>query len=480
MIPAHRDGTAPKPISDVRPAWPIFLLGLLTTVPMKQAQSLTIRSTLWLALGLTVASTALGAVGLHSYRLHRQTHLPARLRTQAIAESYAALAAPQMVAARRTEMASFLHGLTWHPDSRLVALLDPAGEVLALRGAAPMLERYSTLKAAGAGPTWHVKGGPAELAAEYTLAAVPVRGNLSAEPLGTLVYAMVTPAHAGLTSAENWGFFIYICLVAAAGALLGFLWLKRQVIEPLAALARVGDGGWPAELPDTLPTDRVDEIGTLARTLTHLRMDLEEWRQRAVRLERTMDDRVADATERMTIELKRAQKKIWTDPLTHLGNRRLLDDKFEEIFQSQMRSGQELSIVMMDVDNFKPLNDSLGHRAGDALLSFTGELLRQCLRDQDLAVRYGGDEFLLILPSVAPEQARAIAERTIALFAQHTKLLDVPVKPAMSAGIASLGQHHPQSAEALLQMADAALYQAKAAGKARVNIYRPARTLARV
>ncbi|HOA75599.1 MAG TPA: diguanylate cyclase [Phycisphaerae bacterium] len=436
---------------------------------MNQAQPLTLRSTLWLAMALTVASTALGAVALHSYRLHRQTHLSERLRAQAIAEAYAAQIAPRLVASRRADLAALLRGLSWHSDSRLIALLDSAGELLAARGDTQMLERYSQLCSTDAGPTWHVKGNPSELAIEYTLAAVPLTTDQSSEPLGTLVYAMVTPAGAGAISLENWGFFLYVAIIASLGICLGFLWLQRRILQPLADLARLGQAqsGEPAE---GLPTHREDEIGMLARTMARMQSDASYWEQRASRLERTLNDRVAHATQRITRELKQAQKKIWTDPLTHLGNRRLLDDKLGEIFQAQADSGQELSLVMMDVDNFKPLNDSLGHRAGDALLRFTGELLRQCLREQDLAVRYGGDEFVLILPSVMPEQAQTIAERAIALFAQHSSTLNVKAKPTMSAGIASLQRHRPESAESLLQMADAALYQAKSAGKARAAI----------
>jgi diguanylate cyclase (GGDEF)-like protein len=252
---------------------------------------------------------------------------------------------------------------------------------------------------------------------------------------------------------------------------LGFLWLKRHVLDPLGTLSRLGPDVKSSSLKGGLPLDRSDEIGDLARMLTSMHMDVEEWRSRAARLENSIDDRVAHATERITRELKNVQKKIWIDPLTRLGNRRLLDDKFQEIFEAQKASKKELSIVMIDVDYFKQLNDTLGHRAGDALLEFTGDLLKQCLREQDLAIRYGGDEFVLILSSVTAEQAYAIAERTIAMFAQRSKLLAVPTRPSLSAGIASLSQHGATSAEQLLQMADTALYQAKFAGKGRAVVY---------
>jgi len=126
---------------------------------------------------------------------------------------------------------------------------------------------------------------------------------------------------------------------------------------------------------------------------------------------------------------------------------------------------------MLDIDYFKTLNDTLGHRAGDHLLEFTGDLLRQCLRPQDLAVRYGGDEFVLILPAVTAKDARTIAERTVRLFAQQARLLEVNPKPSMSGGVASLWQHEPETPEGLLAIADEALYLSKRSGKSCVHIY---------
>lgn len=440
---------------------------------MTRRQPLSLRTTLWLAMALTVASTALGAIGLQSYRLHRQAHLTEQLRTQAIAESYAAQLAPRMTAGRRADLTAYVRELAWHDDSRLLAVLGPSGETLTARGAVPMLDRYAALNRQRPGHVWHVKGTPSELTMEYTLAAVPIRSPLGEAALGTLVYAMVTPSSSMLLSIDNWGYFLYIVAIAATGLVLGFLWLKRKVVDPLALLGRVGESAASPPVGDPLPLERDDEIGMLARTLSTLQMDVEEWRQRANRLERSITARVAHATDRITRELKQAQRKIWTDPLTQLGNRRLLDEKFAEIFLAQEESGQELSIVMMDIDNFKPLNDSLGHPAGDDLLKFVGELLGGCLREQDLAVRYGGDEFMLILPSVSPEHAQAIAERTIAMFAQQARLLPAAVRPSISAGIASLQRNRPASAELLIRMADSALYEAKRGGKSRTCLYRP-------
>jgi len=180
-----------------------------------------------------------------------------------------------------------------------------------------------------------------------------------------------------------------------------------------------------------------------------------------------VDSQKADITR----ELHQAQRKAWTDPLTRLGNRLLLEDKLDGIFAQKKQTRQDLVFVMYDVDNFKMLNDTLGHQAGDELLKFMGELLKQCVRKEDLAVRYGGDEFILVLPGVAMANAQSIAERTVRLFSQQANLLAVSPKPTISAGIASLADHQPASADELMRMADKALYAAKNAGKFTVAIH---------
>jgi diguanylate cyclase (GGDEF)-like protein len=98
-------------------------------------------------------------------------------------------------------------------------------------------------------------------------------------------------------------------------------------------------------------------------------------------------------------------------------------------------------------------------------LSFTGELLKQSVREHDLAIRYGGDEFVLILPSVATGDAMRVAERAVLLFNQQARLLSTDVRAGLSAGVASLAEHKPGGADELLELADAALYEAKRAGK---------------
>jgi diguanylate cyclase (GGDEF)-like protein len=150
-----------------------------------------------------------------------------------------------------------------------------------------------------------------------------------------------------------------------------------------------------------------------------------------------------------------------------------LEEKLPEFFEAQVHAGHDLSLAMFDLDNFKGLNDTLGHAAGDELLQFVGELLRTALRSGDVAFRYGGDEFLLVCPGVSADAAANIADRLIRLFTQRAKLLTVQPEVSLSAGVASVRRHRPGSAGEMLKMADEALYRVKETGKRGVAIYEP-------
>ncbi len=158
------------------------------------------------------------------------------------------------------------------------------------------------------------------------------------------------------------------------------------------------------------------------------------------------------------------------DSLTELFNRRYLDEALDVEIKRAERSGRQLSLVMFDLDHFKQLNDSHGHDAGDEALRVFARLLNDVLRAGDIACRYGGEEFALILPGADIEQAQEIAERVRAGLEEGTSgaycdpcLADLTV----SAGVANLEQHATDAAS-LLILADQALYQAKRSGRNRV------------
>jgi diguanylate cyclase (GGDEF)-like protein len=443
---------------------------------MKPHRGLGIRQTLWFATGLTVMISVLGAGLLYRYQLGLDRWEAERLRILAMTESYAVQAAPLILAGRRGEIDSFVRSLNWHPGSSLLAVCYPDNEVIAARGNKALIGEYVKLARADqpgeSARAWRVPGQADRKLPPLNLAAITLHDPRTNEPLATVVYAARLAVDERISPGEVGWFFLSLLGISTLGMVLGFLWLRPRVLCPLHELVREGqslDRAVDQPLPESL-TGRADEIGDLARAIATMRRELYEWYRRATRLERSVDDRVAAQTQKITRELRLAEKQIWTDPLTRLGNRRLMDEKFEEIFRAQVEAGQDLSVVLLDLDYFKEVNDVLGHKSGDEMLVLVGELLKQCLREQDLAIRYGGDEFILVFPSVNADGARAIAERTIRLFTQQARVLRLDPKPSMSAGVASLQSHQPSDSNALLNLADQALYHAKRSGKSQVCI----------
>ncbi|HSW44974.1 MAG TPA: diguanylate cyclase [Phycisphaerae bacterium] len=442
---------------------------------MTTRRPLSIQKALGLAIAVTACSLVLGAGALLEYQLRRAAGQAEQLRTITLAQAYAAQAAPLLETGRTGEIAAFVDRLRWPTEVRFLAVLDDEGAAIGLRGPEALLAQYSEWVATSQSSRRSgVVSVPDPLEPEspnLNLAAVPIRIESGKASLGIVLCAVRPTPRSVLAAGQAWSFFVGLAVIAVAGFALGSMYLHKSVVRPLLLLGRqsrrAGGLSDPAALPDRLP----DEIGELARALAELQVDIEQWRQKSDRQEHRFAARIQTETARMTRELRRTERKAWTDPLTRLGNRQLLDEKIAEIFQAQRKSGDDLTIVMIDVDHFKTLNDTLGHQAGDDLLKFIGELLRQCVREHDLGIRYGGDEFLLILPGASAEAARVIAERTLRLFAQQTRLLQVEPKPTMSAGVASIRDHCPSSPQTLLQMADAALYVAKRGGKSRVTVF---------
>ncbi len=158
------------------------------------------------------------------------------------------------------------------------------------------------------------------------------------------------------------------------------------------------------------------------------------------------------------------------DPLTGLYNRRYLDETLAREFARAEREGYPLAVAMIDVDFFKRINDTWGHPAGDEILKVLAQCLRAGVREGDIVCRYGGEEFLLLLPRITLEIAFQRAERLRRDFADsELAWVETRIRATLSIGLASFPDH-AQNAKALIEQADAALYRAKRSGRNRTEI----------
>ena len=187
---------------------------------------------------------------------------------------------------------------------------------------------------------------------------------------------------------------------------------------------------------------------------------------------------------------KQAEEQIRTlafyDSLTHLPNRRLLDDRLRQAMAASKRSGRYGALMFLDLDNFKPLNDSHGHSIGDLLLSEVARRITSCVRGTDTVARFGGDEFVVLLDGLdevknkSADQAASVAEKIrlalanpYVLTVHHEGAADMTVEHRCTSSIGvALFIGHDVSRDDILKWADLAMYQAKDAGRNRVSFFK--------
>lgn len=231
-------------------------------------------------------------------------------------------------------------------------------------------------------------------------------------------------------------------------ALIGFFayLLSRGIISPLERLteaaARVAGG----DLEVNIAVDRQDELG------------------KATRVFNQMVDQLRQSRERL-------EQLSTVDPLTNLGNRRYILEKLTIHLERYRRSGTAFSVLLVDADHFKRINDSAGHLVGDKVLCRLGEIFKRLLRTVDTAARYGGEEFLIILDETRCKEALQTAERIrLAVESTAVEADEALVRFTVSIGVAEVSDGDNE--DQLISRADTALYQAKREGRGRCVLAR--------
>ncbi len=230
---------------------------------------------------------------------------------------------------------------------------------------------------------------------------------------------------------------------------------------------------------------RVNSILRTQGLLEQLKREIAEHTRTEVRLKKTNEELAKSANNlKQTVHKLAESKKIIEnqnkilselsirDGLTGLYNYRHMLQTLRKEFSRAKRYNTDLSCLMLDIDFFKKINDSCGHGFGDYVLKECAKVLQHCTRESDFLSRYGGEEFVVLLPHADINGAMQTAERLRESFEKNTFSSDSFSKTiTVSIGVASLGQHQPSQAEEILTYADKALYQAKNDGRNRVRMY---------
>ncbi len=243
---------------------------------------------------------------------------------------------------------------------------------------------------------------------------------------------------------------------------LAFLGVRRIVV-PLnnirATAARIADG----DLSARTRVSRNDEIGQLANSFDEMASELSRSHAEVVALNQGLEQRV----RQRTLQLSELASR---EPLTGLYNRRHFREILERRFSESVRYGSDLACMMIDLDDFKTVNDRFGHQQGDQVLLAVAAALSSQLRAADLAARYGGDEFVVLLPQTGADRAAGLADRIAQKFHLDRQARFPEMQATLSIGIASLRGSCSETADNLIRSADRALYAAKNRGKDRIEL----------
>ncbi len=332
--------------------------------------------------------------------------------------------------------------------------------------------------------------------AEFLLASAGLKGGGSQHVMG---YVHLAVSQLGIAR-QILLFVVVVTLACAFFALISIVLSLRhtqRITAPLARLAQAADDLASGKLEEPVAAQGSGEIEEIAAILNGVfegvsnyktRMDVDHQllsmkvEERTSQLSRRNEE-LNKAVKQVTHTKNRLRQMAYYDSLTALPNRRLFTEQLSLLLRLAKRNKEQLAVLFLDLDNFKRINDSLGHSAGDLLLREVGGRLSACVRDSDVVAHYvdsdtrigvsrlGGDEFTVVLNHVdSIDAVERIAQRLIDALVEPMMINGHELVVTPSLGVA-LAPDHANDVEGLLRCADTAMYHAKSAGKNNYLLY---------
>lgn len=313
-----------------------------------------------------------------------------------------------------------------------------------------------------------------------------IKLNRRTESLGAVIdgkrrYLIISPiGNTGMTlvgsipeeeisSAVNSLLVIDVSVFIISVAFLFFLLrgvIRKYVIIPLDNLT-LASSRFTGENKDiAVSVEQNNESGVLASTFNGMAERISNLLDIIKEDNRLLEQRVEDRTKQLNEALTELEKISVTDKLTGLFNRRRVDELFPKYIEQSRRFPQPLSLIMIDADHFKKVNDDYGHQMGDEVLRFIGETIASVKRSIDIGVRWGGEEFMIILPSTDIHGAAVLAEKISSSMRGHAFQFDRTV--TVSIGVSELRED--DDINSFIKRVDDLLYRAKGKGRDRIEL----------
>ena len=259
---------------------------------------------------------------------------------------------------------------------------------------------------------------------------------------------------------------VTVCIGLFVSGAIYFLF-KKKIFKPIEVLTRGTQKIANFEFEQKITIPGAGELVLLAQSFDKMRVHLKETIEsrnlvmdELSDLNDSLEERVHERTQELQFLNVKIAHEAMHDPLTGLPNRILVTEQLQQTILHAQRSKTTFAVLMMDLNNFKEVNDTLGHPEGDRLLIDVAQRLSEAVRDSDTVGRLGGDEFALVLPKICEKEAVSVAEKIIQKLLPSFSLDDHSIKIGTSIGIAMYPDHGADQTS-LIRLADVAMYEAK-------------------